>query len=103
MLCRPFLEEAGYDSDMRSYGRGRADGVRPPITVMPSAPPPPPPPPQVAQSEAARGMVVTGNRIMQPNHAPQEDRERYQGEAVANVRAVADNHGDCHSLAKSAS
>lgn len=105
--CAPFF--AGFNENMpNSYGRGaslqRVPGVsqnRYAPTPPPSAPPPPPPPPpppspspMTAQDQAAQGRIaVTGNRVA-PSYpgyiAPQENRERYAGEAVAAVRAVAD-------------
>jgi len=86
MLCRPFLA-GGDDPDRYAAGRGpsgRATGF------VPSAPPPPPPSMVLPQAR------VTGTRPSQPGLVAGspirqlEDRERYRGEAVANVQAVAD-------------
>jgi Ca-activated chloride channel family protein len=59
---------------------------------MPPPPPAPPPPPVAATQEQMR---VTGGRIAAPQpgivyHPSREDRERYEGEEVAAVQAVAD-------------
>jgi Ca-activated chloride channel family protein len=110
--CAPFLQ--GYGSDDDRAGRGRSGAVSqgfstapmppPPLTMPPPPPPPAPPPPRT--SERDRDTIVTGQRIPRPNlqsvapvtvmnsqaiyqPAP-ENRERYAGEAVAAVQAVAD-------------
>jgi Ca-activated chloride channel family protein len=106
--CAPFLADFG-NNDYGGYGRGRGSGA---ISRPVYAPPPPPaPPPPVTSSEEA--IAITGTRVPQPNlqsnvpvtvvqgnqarsryapyvPPPQENRERYAGEAVAAVRAVAD-------------
>ena len=116
--CAPFLRNYGDYADRAGYGRGRgavAGRVAPPPYAPQYAPPPPPPPPAPVAEESARDMVVTGTRVPQPNmtspapaitvgpssqgmvgsqggyYRPSpENRERYAGEAVAAVRAVAD-------------
>ena len=88
--CAPFLRGFSNADDVSGYGRGRPQPM-PRIAPYSSsnAPPPAPPPPPVAQNQIA----VTGSRAAQPNiaYAPaQENRERYQGEAVAAVQSVAE-------------
>jgi len=101
--CRPFLE--GFRSDYDSVGRGRGFNggtaqARPQFAPPPPAPPPPPPPvsPQAQSPSPSVGLaeqrVVTGGRIALPRlqrFVPSPDnRERYAGEEVAAVQAVAD-------------
>ena len=94
-ICAPFLNVGDDDYERRRY-RTSAPGGN--VTA-----PPPPPPPLLAaprtQAEAAadQSVVVTGSRIAQPGmvsgYAPlpqPENRERYDGEAVAAIMAVAD-------------
>ncbi|WP_166039862.1 VWA domain-containing protein [Sphingosinicella sp. YJ22] len=80
-ICAPYLERG---LEEMSYGRGRTgrlSGAAP----MPTAPPPMP------QAGMAQPMAVTGTRIARPGiPIPREDRERYAGEEVAAVRAVAE-------------
>lgn len=100
-ICAPFLAElnAG-DYDRRGYGSVRA---RPGQSIgrmtAPPAPPPPPPPPVAGGVVAQEQIVTTGSRIRQPSpgyvpparYMPSpENRERYDGEEVAAVQAVAD-------------
>ena len=59
-----------------------------PVTVMGAPPPPaPPPPPSVAAPQSQ--IVVSGSRMVAPMMRADEDRERYKGERVAPVQAVA--------------
>ena len=102
-ICAPFFAQFrdGWD-DRAGYGRGRSASPSP--YVAPPAPPPyvappspPPPPPPTTSNERARDVTVTGQRIARPSPAhppayvaPRENRERYDGEEVATVQAVAD-------------
>jgi Ca-activated chloride channel family protein len=99
--CAPFF--AGFSgNENMPFSNGRGNLQRVPGTganrYSPSVPPPPPPPPpspspMTAQDQAAQGQIaVTGSRVAAGNYAaqPQENRERYAGEAVAAVRSVAD-------------
>jgi Ca-activated chloride channel family protein len=92
--CAPFLQGSG---DYGSYRqRGGYGGNR--MGVIGNSPPSSPPPPVAyAPSPELRAqdqrVVTTGRRPvrpMSPSYAPQENRERYQGEAVAAVQAVSD-------------
>jgi Ca-activated chloride channel homolog len=104
--CAPFFADFT-GNDRAGYGRGRtgSGAISRPVYAPP--PPPPPAPPPVASSEDA--IAVTGTRTQQPNlqsvapmtsvnsapmsryaPIPQENRERYAGEAVAAVRSVAE-------------
>jgi Ca-activated chloride channel family protein len=100
--CAPFLQSfRDGDSGRSGYGRGRvagssagsyattpqSPGPPPPPSPPPPPPPPPSPPPIAGQSSAfhSPGIVVSGHRI-----PGAENRERYAGEAVAAVRAVAE-------------
>jgi len=110
-ICAPYVE--GFHNmhgDAGGYGRvrsGVAQNSPQPRVMVPTAPPPPPPPiaGQVAQEEA--DIAVTGQRAAPtPQYGrppavvgppgrpyqplPREDRERYAGEEVAQVQAVAD-------------
>jgi Ca-activated chloride channel family protein len=97
--CASFFSGFAGNEDM-AYARGRASAQRAtgaaPMQYSPSAPPPPPPPPPppspvIAQNQATQGQIaVTGSRAQPGYYAPQENRERYAGEAVAAVRSVAD-------------
>jgi Ca-activated chloride channel family protein len=115
-LCAPFLEQArDEEGDRPGYGRGRvartAPSIGTPPLVAPYAPPPPPPPPPPPAppppppiaTTAEQSVAVTGNRVAQPNAGmvnpqsyPQpipgvdENRERYAGQEVAQVHAVAE-------------
>ncbi len=83
-ICAPYLERG---LEEMSYGRGptgRSVGIAP----MPAPITPPPPIPSQAQT-----VVVTGSaaqRVAPGFLPPREDRERYAGEQVSAVRAVAD-------------
>jgi Ca-activated chloride channel family protein len=83
-ICAPYLER-GLEP---SYGRGRPGGrivATAPVATVPTAPPP------IPQSSTAQPITVTGGRVASPGFLPsREDRERYAGEEVAAVRAVAD-------------
>jgi Ca-activated chloride channel family protein len=94
--CAPFLR--GFGEADHGYARSRPYGG-----VMAPPPPPPLPPPRArpAQEMSGRDTIVTGIRRAQPNVSGQrpamtmngvaaENRERYAGEPVAGVRAVAD-------------
>jgi Ca-activated chloride channel homolog len=109
--CAPFLRDFGRNEYSGGYGRGnrpvRRQGA---VNYLPSMPPPPPPPapppppppspvPQYAPG-TSQDMVVSGQRIRQPNltsvapvtvvNRGEENRERYAGREVAAVQAVAD-------------
>jgi Ca-activated chloride channel family protein len=117
--CASFFTDSGSDYDRPGSGRGRTGYVAnqpayappPPPPPPPPSPPPPPPPSYVPPTaESSQDAIVTGTRIQQPNlqsnvpvavvggnqppsryaPLPQENRERYAGEAVAAVQAVAD-------------
>ena len=113
-ICAPFLR--GFqeeDADARAYGRGRNYSVRtaPTIGAAPpppplSPPPPPPPPPPSPNATAQEQIATTAQRARQqpnggygavnPQSYPQpipgvdENRERYAGQEVAQVHAVAE-------------
>jgi Ca-activated chloride channel family protein len=108
-ICAPFLEgfRADYD-DARNYGRSRIGSVRTQPMTAPPPPPPTAPPPRVMRTDE-QSVAVTGQRVAQPNPTspnavgvvgPQSrpqpipgvdiNRERYAGEEVALVQAVAD-------------
>jgi len=119
-ICAPFIQGyAERDDDYRGNGRTRAGGMSarlqnaPPPPPPPPPPPSPPPPPMAAQERAARDATVTGQRVPRPSEQgynmgvvgptpnnPQSypqpipgvdaNRERYAGEEVAQVQAVAD-------------
>ena len=81
-ICAPYLERGL--AEMQAYGRGRTGGIAG-NAPMPTAPPPMP------QARMTQPMTATGTRIAPPGmFVPREDRERYAGEEVAAVRAVAD-------------
>ena len=103
-ICAPYFENFRAD---RGDARG-AYGHSPPRsrlgTVQPSPPPPPSPPPIVRTEES---LATTGQRIRRPAVTPpvgvagpqsrpqpipgvDVDRERYAGEEVAQIQAVAD-------------
>jgi Ca-activated chloride channel family protein len=105
-ICGPYTRGYADRDDSVGYGRGRparpqnsygSTGIAPP----PPPPPPSPPPPMMAQPmQEQRAPVVSGSRVggvqggvvggyYQPQ-ARDENRERYQGEAVSAVRAVAE-------------
>lgn len=98
-ICAPFLNSRDDDYERRRYRTSAPAGG---VMAPPPAPPPPPPPPQLAaprtQAEAAadQSVLVTGSQIAQQGmvsgYAPPpqtENRERYDGEAVAAIMAVA--------------
>jgi Ca-activated chloride channel family protein len=87
-ICAPFIE--GYQAEYRDrVGAGRS-GRR----IGGMAPPPPPPPmmpgPLVAQEQAATGAVRAAPAAPMGRPYPGANRERYAGEDVAQVQAVAD-------------
>jgi Ca-activated chloride channel family protein len=113
--CAPFLRDGGDYADRAGYGRSRGNvqGFVSTPQYAPPPPPSPPPPPVAVAEESAQDMIVTGQRVRQPNvtsnapvarigppaqgyagrapYVPSPDnRERYAGEAVAAVQAVAD-------------
>ncbi len=95
-ICAPFLAMSDEDYDRRRYrggtGATRTTGAAPPSPPPPPAPPPPPPPPPMMQAEAAADTVARG-RIAPPmpgTQPPAQNRERYDGEAVASIMAVAE-------------
>ncbi|MBV9884414.1 MAG: von Willebrand factor type A domain-containing protein, partial [Sphingomonadaceae bacterium] len=98
--CAPFFQ--GFGEEDAAYGRGGGRGRgaaqgyvggAPLARVAPTAPPPPPPSPApiIAQQSPQGQIAVTGSRAAAPNYyAQDENRERYAGQAVAAVHAVAD-------------
>ena len=115
-ICAPFIEGFRANYDGAGYGRGRSGAVNfaPSVSSSPPPPPPPPPPSPPPVSAEDESVAVTGSRIPQPNltatspvtvvnsqevrlsRRPQayipspDNRERYAGEEVAQVQAVAD-------------
>ncbi len=89
-ICARYLDEDSSDYNMRSR-TGFSGGVAPSRMAPPSPPPPPPPSyaPQTAQEMAVTGGRISRPPVPYPGPRPQ-DRERYDGEEVAAVRAVAD-------------
>ena len=108
--CAPFLQAFGDRDDRAGRGRGQSAGNAPAYAPQPS-PPPVMPAPQPQQQVMADGRsrafpqfqqgfvggesrAVTGQRVRRPGsptYIPSPDnRERYEGEAVAAVQAVAD-------------
>ncbi|QLC26931.1 VWA domain-containing protein [Parasphingopyxis algicola] len=97
-ICAPFLVGEDDDFERRRY---RTSGVQSaPVGVAPLPPPAPPPAPRAAAESAAdQAVVVTGSRrtgvsrvspsVPYPRPQPQ-NRERYDGEAVASIMAVAE-------------
>jgi Ca-activated chloride channel family protein len=95
--CAPFLQGGDdYSYGRQGYGRGQRMGI---IGSSPSAPPPPvayapSSPPAAEMRSQDQAVASTGRRIapQQPmyRYAPPENRERYTGEEVAAVQAVAD-------------
>ena len=87
-ICAPFLQ-----NDVEEYApRGRLGELRSgqgvTADMMPTAPPPPsPPPPPVIAMQSAAPMARMASPYMQ---LPRADRERYDGEEVAAVQAVAE-------------
>ncbi|HEX8216349.1 MAG TPA: von Willebrand factor type A domain-containing protein, partial [Allosphingosinicella sp.] len=99
-LCRPFMEQfrANHD-DAVGYGRGRSSGriapqMAPPMPMpAPPAPPPPPPPspsPVISAPATPPPVSAPHSQGMIAQFAPPENRERYDGEPVATVQAVAE-------------
>lgn len=94
-VCAPFLR-GDYNEEYSS--RGRLGSLRSGPIVMsgaiPTSPPPPPPspppPPPPAPPAVAMESAAPTARIGRPFIQPQADRERYAGEEVAAVQAVAD-------------
>lgn len=104
-VCAPFIEGFADAGDYRvGSGAARGRGIRTaPLTASPPPPPPPSPPPPPVVAPAQEQVAVTGSRVAQPNYGvtgPQSypqpipgvdaNRERYAGEDVAQVQAVAD-------------
>lgn len=104
--CAPFLQGGG-DYDRMAYSSARGRGVARPMYAPPPSPPPPAPPPQMPMASETQDVAVTARRMQSPSVAPPasgivgnyggytympspENRERYAGEAVAAVQAVAD-------------
>jgi Ca-activated chloride channel family protein len=108
-ICARYIEN--FEGSRIGYGRGRAGALRTQGFVAGSPPPPPsaPPPPPIGTISAEESRVaVTGTRVAQPGlTAPQpmpsspqgspqpipwvhSNRERYAGEDVALVQAVAE-------------
>jgi Ca-activated chloride channel family protein len=83
-ICAPYLDNFESGMRYRSPAAGTARSGRTSAPPMPYAPPPPPP------SMAAPEMSVSGSRIARPFDHALRDRERYAGEAVSNVLAVAE-------------
>jgi Ca-activated chloride channel family protein len=96
--CAPFLRGFAEAEDASGYGRGRAA----PYSASNAPPPPAPPPPPVISSPEVRsqGTVRSEDLInalpqvrasQAPRYRPSpENRERYQGQAVAAVQSVAE-------------
>ncbi|HEY0326626.1 MAG TPA: VWA domain-containing protein, partial [Allosphingosinicella sp.] len=83
-VCAPYLD---HGLEEMSGGRGRGGRVSGTAPMMA----PVAPPPMMSQAQP----MVTNGRVAQPTRPgmfipPREDRERYAGEEVAAVRAVAD-------------
>ena len=92
-ICAPFLNVSARDYDRRRYRpSGTAGGI------ANAVPPPPSPSPRVQQEAADQAIVTTGRRAAMPpptisrpyRPLPRQDRERYDGEAVAAIMAVAE-------------
>ena len=94
-ICAPYLDGFRAQMDDRGFSRGGVVRSRPAPSVgyappPPPPPPSPPPPPAMAQERAAAGRIaVTGSAVRRPYVSP-ENRERYAGEEVAAVQAVAE-------------
>ncbi|MEM8696907.1 MAG: VWA domain-containing protein [Pseudomonadota bacterium] len=98
-ICAPFLVGEDEDYDRRRYrGSGQAIG-RTGVNQSVSPPPPPAPPPPPPRMEAADRSVAVTSRRVQPSLRPMpaigfarppQNRERYDGEAVAAIMAVAE-------------
>ncbi len=87
-LCAPYLEN--WRDEIRltgSIARSRAQSA-PTVGAPPPPPPPPPPPGVVAPEMSVAGRIAPP--MPRPLPRPMEDRERYAGEAVSNVMAVAE-------------
>ncbi|WP_114954011.1 vWA domain-containing protein [Sphingosinicella terrae] len=86
-ICAPFIRDwrDGDGGYVGGRGRGFSGALR-------SAPPPPPSAPSpVVTQERALGRVSVAPMPMSPvRRLPSEDRERYAGEEVAQIEAVAD-------------
>ncbi|MGE0180298.1 MAG: von Willebrand factor type A domain-containing protein [Sphingomonas sp.] len=104
-ICAPYLGGFRDEDDRVGYGRGqRVMRREAPTGFAPPPPPPPPsPPPMVSGPPAQEQVAVSGNRVggvvagrsapgrpYQPVPMQREDRERYAGQAVSAVRAVAE-------------
>ncbi|HEX9931682.1 MAG TPA: von Willebrand factor type A domain-containing protein [Allosphingosinicella sp.] len=101
-VCRPFIEQfqanrgdrVGYGRSGRSGSIGVSGGrVAPqahsaPPAPMPAPPPPPPPPPPPASRTLPDGTIAPF--VHAPPAVRAENRERYAGEPVATVQAVAE-------------
>jgi Ca-activated chloride channel homolog len=102
--CAPFFRGfAENEGASYGYGRSRPSGnltvgvnspQQPPSYVAPPAPSPPPPPVAPQGAMRAEDLIASGRIARQPPSsryvAPQENRERYDREAVAAVQSVAD-------------
>jgi len=109
-ICAPYLGRYSGEEDAVGYGRSqRAQptpyGVAPPPPPPPPPPSPPPPPMVGGQPAQEQSIVTTGTRVdrgriaqgaigavrpYQPVPMTPQDRERYAGQAVSSVRAVAE-------------
>ena len=115
-ICAPFIQGFGSRHEDMINALPAARAQRPGPSASAAAPPPPPPPappPPPPGSAAEQSIAVTGSRVPQPNlqssspitvvggpSSPQgvpqprpwidSNRERYAGEEVAQVQAVAD-------------
>jgi Ca-activated chloride channel family protein len=85
--CAPFLRGRGYAEDYVAAGRGRS-APQPYSGMLAPPPPPPPPPPMASQDMSVASRVARPSVGFAPPAA--ETRERYAGEPVSAVRAVAD-------------
>jgi len=109
--CAPFLRDYGRNEYSSRYGANRMFRRQGAVNALPSGPPPPSPPPPPPSPPAAQyegrtqDVTVSGQRVRVPNlqsnapiasvspgyyQPPRENRERYTGEEVAAVQAVAD-------------
>ncbi len=100
-ICAPFLVANDADYERRRYrGSGAQAGINRstarPTTAPPPPPPPmaPPPPAPMAEAVADQAVSVAGRRQVAPSvgyvRPPAQNRERYDGEAVAAIMAVAE-------------
>jgi len=97
-ICAPFLVTNDEEYERRRYRRsGNVSSAPTGVAPPPPPPMPSPPPPPVAAQEATADAIGRSNRVaggvvsgyaQQP--APAQNRERYEGEAVASIMAVAE-------------